>query len=130
VLVGAAIELLTGGASTLVGLLARTIERAALAAFYALTVLRLVGEPGARGWLLPFADAGRMPLSNYLLQTVLGSLVFYGWGQGLWGRAGPLFETVLAIALFFGVQLPLSRLWLRRFRHGPMESLWRRVTYA
>ena len=74
--------------------------------------------------------AGRMPLSNYLLQTLMASAVFYGWGLGWWGRAGPALETLLAIALFLLVQLPLSALWLRRFRYGPVEYLWRRVTYG
>jgi len=112
------------------GGLARTVGRAALAAFYAFTVLRCVTLPGAAPWFTPFAIAGRMPLSNYLLQTVLASAVFYGWGLGLWGRAGPAFETVLALALFFAVQLPFSRAWLSRFRHGPVEYLWRRLTYG
>ena len=100
--------------------LARTIGRAALAAFYALTVVRLVRDRACAGWLRPFEYAGRMPLSNYLLQTVLASAVFYGWGLGLWGRAGPASETLLAIGLFVLVQLPLSRWWLGRFRYGPI----------
>ena len=112
-----------------VGTLARTIERAALAVFYALTVLRLV-DRGVPGWLRPFESAGRMPLSNYLLQTVLASTVFYGWGLGFWNRAGPASEMLLAIGLFVLVQLPLSVWWLRRFRYGPMEYLWRRFTYG
>ncbi len=115
--------------ATFVATLARTIERAALAAFYALTVLRLV-QGGVPGWLRPFESAGRMPLSNYLLQTALASAVFYGWGLGFWGRAGPASETLLAIGLFVLAQLPLSRWWLGRYRYGPMEYLWRRFTYG
>ncbi|HEX2541890.1 MAG TPA: DUF418 domain-containing protein [Caldimonas sp.] len=130
VVVGASIELVTGGSASIVGLLARTIERAALAGFYAVTVLRLMRSPEARRWLLPFAAAGRMPLSNYLLQTLLASAVFYGWGLGLWGRVGPAFETALAVLLFLAVQLPLSAGWLARFRYGPIEYLWRLLTYG
>ena len=116
-------------AAVFVVTLARTIERAALAAFYALTVVRLV-RGGVPGWLRPFESAGRMPLSNYLLQTVLASAVFYGWGLGLWGRVGPAGETLLAIGLFVLIQLPLSRWWLGHHRYGPMEYLWRRFTYG
>jgi len=116
-------------AAVFIGALARTIERAALATFYALTVLRLV-DRGVPGWLRPFESAGRMPLSNYLLQTVLASAVFYGWGLGFWGRAGAATETLLAIGLFVLVQLPFSVWWLRRYRYGPMEYLWRRFTYG
>ena len=110
--------------------LAKTIGRAALTIVYAIAVVRLLQwQPGA-GWVQPFARAGRMPLSNYLLQTLMASAIFYGWGLGLWGRVGPAQETVLAIALFVAVQLPLSWLWLQRFRYGPVEYLWRLVTYG
>jgi uncharacterized protein len=93
-------------------------------------VLDLVRSGAVPRWLRPLACAGRMPLSNYLLQTVLASLIFYGWGLGFWGQAGPTVETLLAIALFVFVQLPLSCGWLRRFRYGPLEYLWRRFTYG
>ena len=110
--------------------LAKTIGRAALMVVYALAVARLLQwRPGA-AWTRPFERAGRMPLSNYLLQTLLASAVFYGWGLGFWGRVGPALETLLAIALFMLVQLPLSTLWLQRFRYGPVEYLWRLVTYG
>ena len=110
--------------------LSRTVGRAALMAFYALTLLRLLERPTAARWLRPFALAGRMPLSNYLLQTVLATFVFYGWGLGFWGRASPWIEVALAAGLFFLVQLPLSALWLSRFRYGPVEYVWRRLTYG
>ncbi len=110
--------------------LARTLGRAALMAFYALTVLRLLERPSVARWLHPFAFAGRMPLSNYLLQTLMGSFIFYGWGLGFWGRASPWHEVLLAVALFLVVQLPLSAWWLSRFRYGPVEYVWRRLTYG
>ena len=71
-----------------------------------------------------------MPLSNYLLQTLLATFVFYGWGLGFWGRASPWIEVALAVGLFFLVQLPLSAWWLSRFRYGPVEYVWRRLTYG
>jgi len=122
---------LAGAAGVFIAMLARTIGRAALSACYALAIVRIVRDhPVLPGWLRPLRDAGRMPLSNYLLQTLLASYVFYGWGLGRWNTAGPAAETALAIALFVGVQLPLSTLWLRRFRAGPLEALWRRFTYG
>ena len=71
-----------------------------------------------------------MPLSNYLLQTLLAIAVFHAWGLGLWNRTGPIEETLLAVFLFAAVQLPFSAWWLRRFRFGPVEWLWRRLTYG
>jgi len=110
--------------------LAKSLGRPALMAFYALSVLRLLARPGAARWLRPFALAGRMPLSNYLLQTLLGLAVFYGWGLGLWNRVSPSAEVALATGLYVLVQLPLSAAWLGRFRYGPVEYVWRRLTYG
>lgn len=110
--------------------LVRSIGRAALSSFYALTVFRLASTGSARTTLRLLAVAGRMPLSNYLLQTVLAILLFHAWALGLWNRTGPIEETLLAIVLFAAVQLPLSAWWQSRFRFGPVEWLWRRLTYG
>jgi uncharacterized protein len=127
---GAPADLAGSSAIVFLGALAKTISRAALAAFYALAVLRLLRGRTVPRWLRPLAAAGRMTLTNYLLQTLLASFVCYGWGLGFWARTGPATETLLAIALFVGVQLPLSCGWLARFRYGPLEYLWRRFTYS
>ena len=126
------VALVVGGAGAVfVSALARTIGRASLAACYALAVVRIVRDrPDLPRWLRPLRDAGRMPLTNYLLQTALASLVFYGWGLGLWNSAGPALETALAVLLFGAIQLPLSSAWLARFRYGPLEFLWRLFTYG
>ena len=111
--------------------LARTIGRASLAACYALAVVRIVRDRRELPrWLRPLRDAGRMPLSNYLLQTALATFVFYGWGLGFWNSVGPAAEIALAVVLFVAIQLPLSHVWLKRFRYGPLEYLWRRFTYG
>jgi uncharacterized protein len=126
------VALAVGGAGAVfVSALARTIGRASLAACYALAVVAIVRDrPELPRWLRPLRDAGRMPLTNYLLQTALASFVFYGWGLGLWNSAGPALETALAVLLFVAVQLPLTIAWLARFRYGPLEDLWRRFTYG
>jgi len=76
------------------------------------------------------ATAGRMPLTNYLMQTLLATFIFYGWGLGLWGRVGPALDIVIAFAIFFVVQVPLSKWWLGRYEPGPMEWLGRKLTYG
>lgn len=106
------------------------LSRLALMAFYVLTIVRLAARPSWRRILQPFAVAGRMPLTNYLLQTALGLFVFYGWGLGWWGRIGPAGELLLAPALFVAVQLPFSAWWLGRHRHGPLEHAWRVLSYG
>jgi uncharacterized protein len=71
---------------------------------------------------------GRMAFSNYLLQTILCTTIFYGYGLGLFGHLNrfPLMFFVVAIWL---LQLWLSPWWLSRFRYGPLEWLWRSLTY-
>ena len=105
--------------------------RLGLTLFYILTLVRLAESTTRwRRLLLPFASAGRMPLSNYLLQTAMGTFIFYGWGLGYWGRTRPALELLLAPLLFVAIQLPLSAWWLRRFRYGPLEYAWRLLSYG
>jgi uncharacterized protein len=70
-----------------------------------------------------------MALTNYLLHSVLGAVVFLGWGLGLAGRADYA-EQLLFVAGMWTLQLIVSPIWLRRFRFGPAEWLWRSLTYG
>lgn len=74
------------------------------------------------------AAVGRMALTNYLMHTMICTLIFYSHGLGLFGRIPrfPLMGVVLAIWL---LQLAICRPWLERFRFGPAEWLWRSLTY-
>lgn len=74
------------------------------------------------------AAVGRMALTNYLLQSVIGVLLFYGYGLALFGRFGrfDLWGFILAVWI---VQLLISPWWLERYRFGPAEWLWRTLTY-
>jgi uncharacterized protein len=97
--------------------------------FYASTLALLWQTVQWRPRLRPFAAVGRMALSNYLLQSVVCTTLFYSWGFGLYGRVGPLLGFVPTIAVY-SAQVVLSVWWLRRFSTGPMEWLWRRLTYG
>jgi len=74
------------------------------------------------------APAGRMALTNYLLQSLFWTWVFFGYGFGFWGEVSRAAHIPLALA-FFALQILLSRWWLDRFRFGPAEWLWRSLTY-
>jgi len=79
--------------------------------------------------LLSFlAPVGRMALTNYLLQTIICVFIFYGFGFGLYGKFGALVSTLIALAIFL-VQIILSTAWLKYFAYGPMEWIWRQLTY-
>jgi uncharacterized protein len=83
-----------------------------------------VFEP-IRGML---AAVGRMALSNYLAQSVICGVIFYGWGFGWHGEVGYAAQ-LLVVAVIWAAQCIWSPLWLLRFRFGPMEWLWRSLTY-
>jgi uncharacterized protein len=109
---------------------AYAVSRVALMVFYVATIVRLATHPRWLRWMMPLAAAGRMPLTNYLLQSVLCTAIFFGWGLGYWARAGAALQLGLAFAIFFILQVPLSVLWFRRFSYGPMEYVWRLATYG
>ena len=105
-------------------------SRLAMMIFYGLTLVRLMQDATWQRRLSPFAAAGRMPLTNYLMQTAMGLFIFHSWGLGYWGKLGPAAELLLAPALFFAVQVPFSVWWFRRFSYGPLEYVWRVLTYG
>jgi uncharacterized protein len=107
-----------------------TVGGPALSLAYAAGLTLLVQRAAWRRLLAPLAAAGRMALSNYLLQSLIATTIFYGYGLGLYGQTGPVQHLGLAVAIFFLVQLPLSAVWVRRFRFGPAEWLWRSLTYG
>ena len=77
----------------------------------------------------PLAALGQMALTNYLMQSVILVFVFYGFGLGLFGKMSAPAGVLLAIALY-AAQAAASVYWLRRFRYGPFEWVWRSLTYG
>lgn len=78
--------------------------------------------------LRPLANVGRMALSNYVLQSVICSVLFNGYGLGWHDKIGDAGLLGVAVAIV-AVQVPLSGWWLSRYRFGPLEWVWRSVTY-
>jgi len=121
------------GVPTVWKIFARTcfsLSRVAVMFFYVALIVRAMHDVMWRRRLQPLVTVGRMPLTNYLLQTLIATFLFYGWGLGLWGKVGPALQVALACAVFFLLQVPLSRLWLQRYEAGPIEHLWRVLTYG
>ena len=101
----------------------------ALSLGYCATVVLLWMDPAWQQRLMPFSYVGRMALTNYLLQSLICTTIFYSYGLGLYGRVGPLADLFLAIFIY-SLQVPFSKWWLSRHRFGPMEWAWRRLTYG
>jgi uncharacterized protein len=114
-------------AGGLLGVAMQAVGFPILALGYAATVGLLVVD--GRRLLIPFAPLGRMALTNYLMHSVICVVLSYGFGFGLWWRIGASTAVAIAAAIIV-VQIPLSAWWLSRYRFGPVEWIWRRLTYA
>jgi uncharacterized protein len=101
----------------------------ALTFFYVSTLIVWWQSESGRRRLRPLAAVGRMALTNYLVQSIVCTLIFYGYGLGFFGRMGPALGLLLTVAIY-ALQIPLSNWWLRRYRFGPAEWLWRTLTYG
>ena len=109
------------------GVVAQAVGIPLLALGYASTIALLVVD--GRRMLNAFAPVGRMALTNYLMHSVVCVTLSYGFGFGLWWRIGASTAMGIAIAIVL-VQIPLSAWWLSRARFGPVEWIWRRLTYG
>ncbi|MBB5917300.1 uncharacterized protein BJY24_006212 [Nocardia transvalensis] len=128
-LAGGLVYALGGGPSTPLVSAAGIASAPLLSAAYVATLLRLMHRPRT-AWLRgALAPAGRIALTNYLAQSLIGLLVFTGIGLGAAGSVGPAGLLALAVAIFCA-QLALSALWLRRYRYGPAEWALRWITLA
>lgn len=115
----------------IVGVISYAFGVPALALFFIALVATLwqrAPSSNARRLLAWLAPVGRMALTNYLLQTVICVLIFYGYGFGQFGRFGATPATLIALAIFM-FQILISALWLKYFSYGPMEWIWRQLTY-
>lgn len=89
----------------------------------------LFQKPFWRHWLQLLAPVGRMALTNYILQTLIAIALFYGVGFGLGPRFGLVGVLTFGLIIFLG-QITASRWWLDRYHFGPLEWLWRSLTYG
>jgi uncharacterized protein len=96
--------------------------------FYACAIILLWQKESWRRRLTPLAAVGRMALTNYLMHSVVFTTLANSYGFGLYGRIPPSVGILMTLAMF-ALQIPLSNWWLSRFRFGPVEWLWRSLTY-
>jgi uncharacterized protein len=94
-----------------------------------ISVVMIVCKSGALSWLTSrLAAAGQMAFTNYLSTSIICTMVFNGYGFGLFGKLDRvhIYAVVLAV---WTAQLIWSKLWLQHFRFGPFEWIWRSLTY-
>src|SRR5438105_5549774 len=111
----------------LLGVVMQGVGVPMLALGYAATVALLVID--GRRIIRVFAPVGRMALSNYLMHSIICVTLSYGFGLALWWGIGAAKAMAIAAAIIV-LQIPLSAWWLARYRFGPVEWVWRRLTYG
>ncbi|MDG4758596.1 DUF418 domain-containing protein [Micromonospora sp. WMMD710] len=126
-LLGALVYTTAGGNDNSLGVAASVATAPLLTAAYVATLLRLMHSRRTSLIRSALAPAGRMSLSNYIGQSLIGLIAFSGIGFGLAGSLSPL-ELFAFVAAAFTGQLVLSALWLRRLRYGPLEWALRWLT--
>ena len=96
---------------------------------YAAVIVSLLYIPIVQKGLRPIAKVGRMSITMYVLQSVILSLLFYHFGLSWYGKLDVSTSVIVAIVIFV-VQVVLAELWLSKFQQGPVEALWRKLTYG
>ncbi|MBN1350582.1 DUF418 domain-containing protein [candidate division KSB1 bacterium] len=99
-----------------------------IAAAYLGAIMLLCQTQWANSLLNPLAKVGRMALTNYLLQTIICTTIFYGHGFGLFGTVERMVQILIVFAIWAG-QILFSVIWMTYFQMGPAEWLWRMLTY-
>lgn len=80
-------------------------------------------------WLQFFSPLGRMSLTSYVVQSIIGTSIYYGFGLGMYRYTGASFALLIGMALALA-QRQFSVWWLREHKQGPLETLWHRATWA
>jgi uncharacterized protein len=75
------------------------------------------------------APLGRMAMTNYLMQTIIGITIYYGVGFGLGGKIGPSFFIPIGLGVYV-LQIAYSNWWFKYFNYGPFEWVWRQLSYG
>ncbi len=88
-------------------------------------LLYWINEGRVQRILVPY---GKMSLTDYVSQSIIGSFLYFGYGLGLHQYCGTTYSLLIGIA-FFLLQLGFAHWWFRHFRRGPLETLWHRLTW-
>lgn len=100
----------------------------ALTMAYVSGIVLLISKGHLKSFSAKLAPVGRMALTNYLTHSIIASILYLSYGFALYRRVN-IWQGILITIAIFAVQIPLSNLWLKHFRFGPFEWLWRSLTY-
>lgn len=104
------------------------LQSALLTIFYIAGFTLLFQRRSWQWTIHPLASVGKMGLTSYVFQTIIGTYLFFGFGLALLDKTAVWQATLITIPIYLA-QVLFSRFWLARFRYGPLEWLWRSLTY-
>lgn len=99
-----------------------------IASSYLLSIMIIASTKIFSKVLSPVAIMGRMSLTNYIVQSIILSIIFYGWGFGLFGQTDVTKVVLIAVFVYL-FQIILNSIWFRFYNQGPLEKLWRKLSY-
>lgn len=111
-----------------IAMIAQGIGAPLLMLAYVSAICLLALRPAWGRRLQALAPVGQMALTNYLLQSIIATTIFYGYGLALFGKVGAAWGIVLTVVIYL-LLIPFSHWWMKRFLYGPAEWLWRSMTY-
>ena len=110
------------------GLTAMDLNNVAMTFMILALFVHLYGKRKPKKLLSEFAPYGRMALTNYVFQSIIGTFFFFGWGLGFLGEIRNIYTFLMAIGIIL-LQMAISKWWLRNFYYGPLEWIWRSLTH-
>lgn len=113
---------------TPLSLVVSSLHKFAFTLIWVSAIIYLYYETKCSQRLMLLAPYGRMSLTNYLTQSMVGSMIFYNWGFGMFRHLG-ITASVCVGAVLFLLQLSFCHWWMRRHHHGPFEYLWKKATW-
>ena len=105
------------------------IGNVSLALFYISFIALIIRTANGQKIMNKIAPLGRMALTNYIMQSVICILIFYGVGLNFFAKL-PLYMVLIIAVVILQFQILFSRYWLKKFRFGPLEGLWRKLSYG
>ncbi|MFV0331572.1 MAG: DUF418 domain-containing protein [Dysgonomonas sp.] len=110
-------------------LIVRSLSNLAFMSFLVALVILLYYKTAKGHKLLDkLRPYGKMTLTNYIMQSIIGSALFYNWGLGLHNKLGVTYSFLLGIVLFL-LQYLFSYWWMKNYKHGPLEYIWKKLTW-
>lgn len=110
-------------------LIVRSLANFAFMVFMISAIILLFYLSNLKKWMMKLTPYGRMSLTDYIMQSIVGSLLFYGWGFALHRYLGITWSFLVGIVLFL-LQYAFAVWWMRSHKQGPLEWIWKKATWA